>query len=135
MAACFVSVCERECVCLCSCFHLWRCLFRPLLLMAMLSLDVCCCCDRSTKGNPACTYVGVGPLYRPQTWFWCTTCRLTGSEGVCEPCARVCHAGHVLSEVRLTCFLACRCDPPHHRQRTTRHDTTRCPHRAPSTMY
>ena len=35
-----------------------------------------------------------------QTWFFCITCNFTrenGNKGVCEPCARICHAGHTLS--------------------------------------
>jgi hypothetical protein len=39
------------------------------------------------------------PALCAQTWFHCITCRYTreaGNKGVCEPCARICHAGHEL---------------------------------------
>jgi hypothetical protein len=35
-----------------------------------------------------------------QTYYRCITCNFTrenGGKGVCEPCARICHAGHTLS--------------------------------------
>ena len=36
--------------------------------------------------------IWASPFTRPfQTWYQCYTCNLSGNEGCCEACARVCH--------------------------------------------
>ena len=66
-------------------------------------------CVCSAAANPACTYRTTGPVYKPQTWYQCTTCGLTGSEGVCKPCAETCHKGHALSEEKTSSGFFCDC--------------------------
>jgi Putative zinc finger in N-recognin (UBR box) len=62
----------------------------------------------SVPNNPACTYNLHGPAYVTQSWFECTTCSLNDGKGVCEPCAKSCHAGHTLvPHASTACQLTC----------------------------
>lgn len=45
-----------------------------------------------------CTFVHTGQQFAPQPYFMCYDCGLVNGQGCCESCARVCHAGHRLSE-------------------------------------
>lgn len=56
-----------------------------------------------------CTYAVTGPHYASQTWYQCYTCNLSGNEGCCEACARVCHKGHQLSRPRTSSSFYCDC--------------------------
>ena len=51
--------------------------------------------------NNVCTFNVTARNFWRQRWYHCESCGLTGSRGVCLPCARVCHRGHILSEVTL----------------------------------
>lgn len=55
-----------------------------------------------------CTFTSTGSQFVEQHWYFCYTCGLTGSEGVCVVCAQVCHAGHDLSYSRHSRFF-CDC--------------------------
>ena len=66
-------------------------------------------CGCSSAGNTACTYRATGPVYKPQTWYNCSTCGLTGGEGVCKPCAETCHRGHALSAEKTSSGFYCDC--------------------------
>lgn len=52
--------------------------------------------------NNKCTYTVTGANFVNQTWYFCYTCGFVDSEGICEGCAKVCHAGHTLSAPRGT---------------------------------
>lgn len=47
-----------------------------------------------TKIDAYCTFAITGSTYAEQKWYHCRTCGLTGNNGVCEFCAKKCHAGH-----------------------------------------
>jgi predicted metalloprotease with PDZ domain len=53
--------------------------------------------ETARKSNK-CTFTATGREYAPQVWYQCYTCGLIDSEGCCDVCARICHAGHKLSE-------------------------------------
>jgi hypothetical protein len=55
-----------------------------------------------------CTINATGRAHAVQRWFNCITCGLTQGRGVCVPCARVCHAGHELGELKVNTFY-CDC--------------------------
>ncbi|GAB0492582.1 hypothetical protein MMPV_003850 [Pyropia vietnamensis] len=55
-----------------------------------------------------CTFTTTGSEFVEQHWYFCYTCGLSGSEGVCGVCARVCHAGHEVAYSRLSRFF-CDC--------------------------
>lgn len=45
-----------------------------------------------------CTKCATGEDFAPQVWFMCYTCGLSGSQGACESCVKICHQGHNVSE-------------------------------------
>eukprot|EP00178_Gracilaria_changii_P004699 TRINITY_DN1766_c0_g1_i1.p1 TRINITY_DN1766_c0_g1~~TRINITY_DN1766_c0_g1_i1.p1 ORF type:complete len:5290 (-),score=625.38 TRINITY_DN1766_c0_g1_i1:1714-17583(-) len=47
--------------------------------------------SRDSEARPLCTYTSTGSQFVEQHWYFCYTCELSGSEGVCSVCARVCH--------------------------------------------
>ncbi|KAL0488630.1 E3 ubiquitin-protein ligase [Acrasis kona] len=55
-----------------------------------------------------CTYCVTGNSFVNQKWFMCKTCGLSDGKGCCETCAKICHAGHELSESLQTSFF-CDC--------------------------
>lgn len=57
-----------------------------------------------------CTYTLTGPHYMVQQWYYCRTCNLVDTEGVCEVCKDTCHKGHDIDykHVRLGVFY-CDC--------------------------
>lgn len=55
-----------------------------------------------------CTFTQTGSDFVEQHWYFCYTCGLTGSEGVCRVCVGVCHAGCEISYSRHSCFF-CDC--------------------------
>ncbi|CDF35829.1 unnamed protein product [Chondrus crispus] len=69
----------------------------------------------STK-SLLCTYTTTGSQFVEQHWYFCYSCDLTGSEGVCSVCARVCHDGCELAFSKFSRFF-CDCgagsDPQH----------------------
>lgn len=62
--------------------------------------------------QPYCTYSVAGRNYITQKWYHCRTCGLTGSNGMCEYCAKNCHQNHDIyfEGVESGCF----CDCPDH---------------------
>ena len=55
-----------------------------------------------------CTFATHGMSYIVQPWYHCATCNLVGSLGCCEACARVCHAGHVVTKAgHLSAYCDC----------------------------
>lgn len=75
-----------------------------VLNLSSLSSDV----ETFDLDQSTCTYTSTGSQFVEQHWYFCYTCGLTGSEGVCAVCARVCHAGHDVSYSRLSRFF-CDC--------------------------
>jgi hypothetical protein len=63
----------------------------------------------NARKNNKCTFTGTGREYAPQVWFQCYTCGLIDSEGCCDVCARICHAGHKLSEPVTSTGFFCDC--------------------------
>lgn len=57
-----------------------------------------------------CTYITTGDQYVEQHWYFCYTCDLAGSDGVCSVCARVCHKGCELAYSKFSRFF---CDCGH----------------------
>lgn len=55
-----------------------------------------------------CTYTSTGNQYVEQHWYYCYSCCLDGSEGVCSVCARVCHKGCELTYSKFSRFF-CDC--------------------------
>lgn len=55
-----------------------------------------------------CTYTTTENNFMEQHWYYCYTCGLTFSEGVCSVCAKVCHKGHEVSYSRKSRFF-CDC--------------------------
>ncbi|KAI0565044.1 hypothetical protein FGB62_22g334 [Gracilaria domingensis] len=47
--------------------------------------------SKDAEVHPLCTYTSTGSQFVEQHWYFCYTCELSGSEGVCSTCARVCH--------------------------------------------
>ncbi len=62
---------------------------------------------KSTKEN-LCTFTATGSDFVEQHWYFCYTCGLTGTEGVCKVCASICHDGHEISYSRHSRFF-CDC--------------------------
>ena len=61
--------------------------------------DVCVRAHKVITDDRLCTYTRTGSVYEEQPWFFCDTCDAyneRGGKGCCEPCARLCHAGHKL---------------------------------------
>eukprot|EP00177_Eucheuma_denticulatum_P000016 GFKZ01000034.1.p1 GENE.GFKZ01000034.1~~GFKZ01000034.1.p1 ORF type:complete len:5357 (-),score=648.29 GFKZ01000034.1:273-16343(-) len=79
------------------------------------SSDVWSALEESTKSS-LCTYTTTGSQFVEQHWYFCYTCDLAGSEGVCSVCARVCHSGCELAYSKFGRFF-CDCgagsDPQH----------------------
>lgn len=63
---------------------------------------------RAELSQKLCTFSSTGSQFVEQHWYFCYTCDLTGTEGVCAICAQVCHAGHDLSYSRHSRFF-CDC--------------------------
>jgi len=59
--------------------------------------------------NNKCTFVVTKKKFAPQKWYYCYSCGLVDSEGVCESCAAVCHKNHKLSAVRSSKKFYCDC--------------------------
>jgi len=59
--------------------------------------------------NNKCTYTVTHTEYAPQKWYYCYTCGLVDTEGVCESCAAVCHKTHKLSPIRESERFYCDC--------------------------
>jgi hypothetical protein len=59
--------------------------------------------------NNKCTFTVTKREFAPQKWYYCYTCGLVDSEGVCESCAAVCHKNHKLSAVRSSKKFYCDC--------------------------
>lgn len=55
-----------------------------------------------------CTYTSTGSQFVEQHWYFCYSCELVGSEGVCSVCARVCHKGCELAYSKFSRFF-CDC--------------------------
>lgn len=63
-----------------------------------------------------CTYTSTGNQFVEQHWYFCYSCELAGSEGVCSTCARLCHKGCELAYSKFSRFF-CDCgagSDPHH---------------------
>jgi len=78
---------------------------------------------REAIRNNVCTFSVTGRNYAHQGWYYCYTCGYVDSEGVCESCRNVCHAGHHVSDrIRESSFFcdcggtashgSCKCLPP-----------------------
>lgn len=65
-----------------------------------------------------CTYTSTGDQYAEQHWYFCYTCDLAGSDGVCSVCARVCHKDCELAYSKFSRFF-CDCGHGSEVQRTT----------------
>jgi len=59
--------------------------------------------------NNKCTFTVTGKEYAHQKWYYCYTCGLVDTEGVCESCAAVCHKNHKLSPIRESTRFYCDC--------------------------
>lgn len=66
------------------------------------------------KIDPYCTYSVTGETYAVQNWYHCSTCDLTGNSGICEYCARKCHAGHNVTFYKYSDSQQFYCDCPDH---------------------
>ena len=57
-----------------------------------------------------CTFLHTGKSYSMQRWYWCATCGLSREQhlGICEACAKTCHAGHKCAYTR-DCPAYCDC--------------------------
>lgn len=72
--------------------------------------------EDDTVKSSLCTYTSTGSQFVEQHWYFCYTCELAGSEGVCSVCARVCHDGCELAYSKFSRFF-CDCGAgadPHH---------------------
>ncbi|KAH0788076.1 Zinc finger in N-recognin family protein [Histomonas meleagridis] len=57
-----------------------------------------------------CTFEQTGKEYAPhERMFQCRTCRIDNGSGVCEECAKVCHKGHDLVEIKNVPDFYCDC--------------------------
>lgn len=68
--------------------------------------------------TPLCTYTSTGDQYVEQHWYFCYTCDLAGSDGVCSVCARVCHKNCELAYSKFSRFF-CDCGHGSDIQRTS----------------
>lgn len=59
-----------------------------------------------------CTFNYTGRDYQAQRWFSCETCGMGPNEGACLCCARNCHDGHRLTEIKFGRFY-CDCGAGH----------------------
>jgi len=66
-----------------------------------------------------CTFSVTGNSFRYQAWYYCDSCETDKDLGCCESCAKICHAGHKLSERKFSLFFCdcstewgCRICPP-----------------------
>jgi len=59
--------------------------------------------------NNKCTFTVTGTEFAHQKWYYCYTCGLVDTEGVCESCAAVCHKNHKLSPIRESEKFYCDC--------------------------
>eukprot|EP01091_Cochliopodium_minus_P010214 TRINITY_DN2666_c0_g1_i1.p1 TRINITY_DN2666_c0_g1~~TRINITY_DN2666_c0_g1_i1.p1 ORF type:complete len:259 (-),score=69.79 TRINITY_DN2666_c0_g1_i1:29-805(-) len=66
-------------------------------------------CIKSGK----CTKSLSGTTHMYQNWYQCFTCNIENNEGVCETCAKKCHAGHQLSDPNFGKFY---CDCGDHKK-------------------
>lgn len=64
--------------------------------------------DGESLACKLCTYTATEDTFQLQHWYYCYTCKLTFTEGVCSVCAQVCHKGHELSYARQSRFY-CDC--------------------------
>jgi len=55
-----------------------------------------------------CTYTVTQQNFVVQRWYQCNTCNLDANQGCCATCAKVCHAGHDLTEMPASNFY-CDC--------------------------
>ncbi|PXF48696.1 putative E3 ubiquitin-protein ligase [Gracilariopsis chorda] len=60
------------------------------------------------EAHPLCTYTTTGSQFVEQHWYFCYSCDLSGSEGVCSTCARICHRGCELAYSKFSRFF-CDC--------------------------
>eukprot|EP01119_Soliformovum_irregulare_P005782 TRINITY_DN1752_c0_g1_i5.p1 TRINITY_DN1752_c0_g1~~TRINITY_DN1752_c0_g1_i5.p1 ORF type:complete len:4545 (-),score=1275.14 TRINITY_DN1752_c0_g1_i5:38-13672(-) len=69
--------------------------------------------DPTSARQAECTYTQTQKSYIDQHWYYCYTCNLTFSSGMCSVCAQVCHAGHSISYSRFSRFFCdCGANPP-----------------------
>lgn len=61
-----------------------------------------------TDSHTLCTYTTTGNQFVEQHWYFCYSCGLSGSEGVCSTCARICHRGCELTYSKFSRFF-CDC--------------------------
>lgn len=47
--------------------------------------------------NNKCTILATKKSFEQQAWFKCFTCGFVDDQGICEGCAKICHANHSLS--------------------------------------
>jgi hypothetical protein len=61
--------------------------------------------------SAVCTFSTTGRRHIHQPYYWCNTCVLDkkNGSGVCEPCARTCHAGHDLDGPHTAHGFFCDC--------------------------
>lgn len=77
------------------------------------SVDISNCPPSNSEDNlisALCTYTTTGDQYVEQHWYFCYSCDLAGSDGVCSICARVCHKGCELAYSKFSRFF---CDCGH----------------------
>ena len=63
---------------------------------------------KPSRDSELCTFTTTGDQFVEQHWYFCYTCCLTGTEGVCTVCARRCHSGHDIAYSRHSRFF-CDC--------------------------
>lgn len=66
--------------------------------------------SEDTATSKLCTYTTTGDQYVEQHWYFCYSCDLAGSDGVCSVCARLCHQGCELAYSKFSRFF---CDCGH----------------------
>ena len=55
-----------------------------------------------------CTFTKTQRKYIRQHWYYCYTCKMVANNGVCEHCAKMCHAGHEIIYAKYAPFF-CDC--------------------------
>ncbi|CDW77116.1 e3 ubiquitin-protein ligase ubr4 [Stylonychia lemnae] len=60
------------------------------------------------KPEDICTYTQTKKDFKNQHWYFCYTCDLTESNGICAVCVRKCHKGHQVTYSRKSNFF-CDC--------------------------
>eukprot|EP01113_Clastostelium_recurvatum_P021644 TRINITY_DN2568_c0_g1_i5.p1 TRINITY_DN2568_c0_g1~~TRINITY_DN2568_c0_g1_i5.p1 ORF type:complete len:897 (-),score=118.68 TRINITY_DN2568_c0_g1_i5:90-2780(-) len=64
----------------------------------------------SSLSSQTCSYAYTGKVARPQIWYECLTCGLTGpNKGICVTCRDQCHKGHDLVPGSHFSAQICRC--------------------------